>query len=126
MVVQWLISRLPMQGTQVQSLIREDPTRCGATTTEAPEKPLPGEACSPQLEKAHERRQRPSAVKNEWLRKKLTIYNNTLDGTHRRSVTENRQMLSFKEPLFICARNVQDEEFHQKTRIGKKNQTLER
>ena len=54
MVVQWLISRLSMQGTQVQPLIREDPTRCGATTTEAPEKPLPGEACSLQLEKAHE------------------------------------------------------------------------
>ena len=32
LVAQWLRIRLPMQGTQVQALVREDPT-C-ATTTE--------------------------------------------------------------------------------------------
>ena len=31
LVVQWLRIRLPMQGTWVQSLVREDPTCCGAT-----------------------------------------------------------------------------------------------
>ena len=31
LVVQWLRIRLTMQGTRVQSLVREDPTCCGAT-----------------------------------------------------------------------------------------------
>ena len=31
LVVQWLRICLPVQGTQVQSLVREDPTCCGAT-----------------------------------------------------------------------------------------------
>ena len=31
LVVQWLRIHLPVQGTRVQSLIREDPTCCGAT-----------------------------------------------------------------------------------------------
>ena len=31
LVAQWLRIRLPMQGTQVQALVREDPTYCGAT-----------------------------------------------------------------------------------------------
>ena len=31
LVAQWLRIRLPMQGTQVRSLVREDPTRRGAT-----------------------------------------------------------------------------------------------
>ena len=31
LVVQWLRIRLPMQGTQVQALAREDPTYHGAT-----------------------------------------------------------------------------------------------
>ena len=31
MVAQWLITSLPMQGTRVQALVREDPTCCGAT-----------------------------------------------------------------------------------------------
>ena len=31
LVVQWLTVCLPMQGTQVQALVREDPTCCGAT-----------------------------------------------------------------------------------------------
>ena len=30
LVVQWLRIRLPMQGTQVLALVREDPTCCGA------------------------------------------------------------------------------------------------
>ena len=31
LVAQWLRICLPMQGTRVQSLVREDPTCCGAT-----------------------------------------------------------------------------------------------
>ena len=31
LVVQWLRIRLPMQGTRVQALVREDPTCRGAT-----------------------------------------------------------------------------------------------
>ena len=31
LVVQWLRICLPMQGTQVRALVREDPTCCGAT-----------------------------------------------------------------------------------------------
>ena len=31
LVVRWLRIRLPMQGTQVRALVREDPTCCGAT-----------------------------------------------------------------------------------------------
>ena len=31
LVVQWLRIRLPMQGTQVRALVREDPTCHGAT-----------------------------------------------------------------------------------------------
>ena len=31
LVAQWLRIRLPMQGTWVQALVREDPTCCGAT-----------------------------------------------------------------------------------------------
>ena len=31
LVAQWLRIRLPMQGTRVRTLVREDPTCCGAT-----------------------------------------------------------------------------------------------
>ena len=31
LVAQWLKIRLPMQGTRVRALVREDPTCCGAT-----------------------------------------------------------------------------------------------
>ena len=31
LVSQWLTIRLPMQGTRVRALVREDPTCCGAT-----------------------------------------------------------------------------------------------
>ena len=31
LVAQWLRIRLPMQGTRIRSLVREDPTCCGAT-----------------------------------------------------------------------------------------------
>ena len=31
LVAQWLRIHLPMQGTLVQALVREDPTCCGAT-----------------------------------------------------------------------------------------------
>ena len=31
LVAQWLRIRLPMQGTRVRALVREDPTCCGTT-----------------------------------------------------------------------------------------------
>ena len=31
LVSQWLRIRLPMQGTRIRALVREDPTCCGAT-----------------------------------------------------------------------------------------------
>ena len=45
LVAQWLRIRLPMQGTRVRALVREDPTCCGAT------KPVRHNywACTPQL-----------------------------------------------------------------------------
>ena len=89
-MVQWLRIHLPLQGTQVQSLVQEDPTcrratkpvrhNCWACTVEpachnywarvpracAPqqEKPLQREARTPQLEKACVQQQRPNAAKN--------------------------------------------------------------
>ena len=50
LVAQWLRIRLPMQGTQVQSLVQEDPTCCRATEPE-PQLLSPNatttEACAP-------------------------------------------------------------------------------
>ena len=43
LVVQWLRIRLPMQGTRVQALVREDPTCRGPT------KPVRSRAREPQL-----------------------------------------------------------------------------
>ena len=45
LVVQWLRIRLPMQGTRVRALVREDPTCCGAA------RPVRHNywACAPQL-----------------------------------------------------------------------------
>ena len=37
LVVQWLRIHLPMQGTQVRALVREDPTCHGATEPRAPQ-----------------------------------------------------------------------------------------
>ena len=52
LVAQWLRIHLPMQRTQVRALVREDPTRRGATkplshTTEA----RAPKACAPQQKK---------------------------------------------------------------------------
>ena len=85
-----------MQGTWVQSLVREDPTRHRATESVHPnywdavlelqpkacalqqEKPLQWEACtlqlernpcSPQLETAHTQQERASAAKNDSVNK---------------------------------------------------------
>ena len=41
-MVQWLRTHLPMQGTQVRSLVQEDSACCGAT------KPTCSRACAPQ------------------------------------------------------------------------------
>ena len=90
--VQWVRIHLPMQGTWVRSLVREDLTchgpqllslssRAGEPQPLKPEcresvrqeKPLQGEArvlqldsspCSPQLEKASAQQQRPRTAKN--------------------------------------------------------------
>ena len=72
-MVQWLGICLQLQGTWVQSLLWEDPTCYGATTTqpehprahEAQEKPPQREAQAPQLEKAQTQQQRPHAAKNK-------------------------------------------------------------
>ena len=37
LVVQWLRICLPMQGTRVRALVREDPTFCGATKPRVPQ-----------------------------------------------------------------------------------------
>ena len=80
LVAQWLRIHLPMQGTQVQALVREDPTCCGATkpvshncwslcsTREAAAVRNPHTATkrsprSPQLEKACVQQRRPNAAK---------------------------------------------------------------
>ena len=88
-MVQWLRICLLVQGTRVRSLVRDGPTCCGAT------KPLPhnygaqglqqqrplqwgscapqleSSPCSPQLEKAHSKQQRPSAAKNNFFFKEI-------------------------------------------------------
>ena len=89
LVVQWLRICLPMQGTQVWSLVWEDPTCCGATkpvchsywslcpTACAPQQEKPSQwedcalqaesspPCSPQVEKAWVEQWRVSKVKNK-------------------------------------------------------------
>ena len=58
--VQWLGIHLPMSGTQVRFLVREDLTCCGATKpvgSRACALQLGKSSCSPQLEKAHAQQQ---------------------------------------------------------------------
>ena len=90
-MAQWLRISLPMQGTRVRALVREDPTCHRATKpvchnywacalehvshnywareprARAPqqEKPLQWEAHLPQLEKAHMQQRRPNAAKKK-------------------------------------------------------------
>ena len=53
-MAQWLRIRLPMQGTRVRSLVREDPTCRGATKSRAPQLlSLRSRACQPQLLSPH-------------------------------------------------------------------------
>ena len=52
LVAQWLGIRLPMQGTQVQALVREDSTCCGAA-----------EPCAPQLLSLRSRAREPQLLK---------------------------------------------------------------
>ena len=94
LVAQWLRIRLPMQGTQVHSLVREDPTGCGAT------KPMCHNYWSPsaamrnlcnatkssprslQLEKAGAQQRRPNAAKKKKKSRKkikLAYYPSTCD-----------------------------------------------
>ena len=100
LAAQWLRIRLPMQGTQVRSLVLEDPTCCRATKrmchnywAHMPQllKPARLEPCSatgeatavrsphtttkssprsPQLETAHTQQQRPNTAKNKFVKKK--------------------------------------------------------
>ena len=74
LVAQWLRICLPMKGTQVQSLVQEDPTCRGAAKpvrhnywAHAQQLLNPGysRACVPQLEKACTQQQRPNAAKNK-------------------------------------------------------------
>ena len=85
LVVQWLRSHLPMQGTWIGSLVQEDPTchratnptchncwahvprsPCSAMRSHHDEKPhaprLESSPCSLLLEKAHEQQRKPSAA----------------------------------------------------------------
>ena len=49
LVAQWLRIRLPVQGTRVRALVREDPT-CRGITAHAPQLLSPrSRACNPQL-----------------------------------------------------------------------------
>ena len=79
MVVQWLRIHLPMQGTRVPSLVREEPrcfrtTKPGATTTEPVvlnERSLCNPMkSSPCLQKVHEQQQDPVQPKNKKKQKK--------------------------------------------------------
>ena len=85
-MVQWLRIHLPRQGTQVQSLVQEDPTRCKATKpthqdywnphprayapwqeercSEKPEHRSRRVAPSLQLDKVHTQQQSPSVAQN--------------------------------------------------------------
>ena len=78
LVVQWLRIRLPMEGTQVQSLVGEDSTCWGAAKpvglnsepalherNHCNEKPRTAarDGCLPQLEKVHTHQRRRSAAK---------------------------------------------------------------
>ena len=87
LVVQWLRICLPMQGTLVRSLVREDPTCCGATklmcqnySARAPQllKPMRSRARMPQLLKPRRlepvlrikrshRNEKPAHRNEEWL-----------------------------------------------------------
>ena len=83
LVAQWLRIRLPMQGTRVRALVREDPTCCGAAKSMSPSywacalepsSHVP-RACAPQQEKppqweAHAQQRRPSTGKNKLKKKK--------------------------------------------------------
>ena len=71
LVVPWSSVHLPMQWTEVQSLVWEDPTSLWATKPVCPracalqqEKPLQWETCTPQLEKTPARQWRRRAAKN--------------------------------------------------------------
>ena len=89
LVVQWLRIHLPKQGTQVRSLVQEEPTGLGAakpgrhsdrskssqslcsaarevTTMRSPHITTKGSALSPQWETSHKQQRRPSTAKNKW------------------------------------------------------------
>ena len=114
MVVQWIGICLPMQETQVQSLVQENSTRCGATNSlEHPcrsystlrlepvlrnkkshhsEKPVHAEkssSCSLKLEKAQGKQRRSSTAKNKKI--------NNFKVTHNSSVILNL----FLGPCFL-------------------------
>ena len=54
LVAQWLGVRLPMQGTRVRALVREDPTCCGSNWAHGPQLlSLRSRAREPQLLSPH-------------------------------------------------------------------------
>ena len=92
-MVTWLRIHLPMQGTWVRALVREDPTcrramkpvchnywsphaksPCsttrGAATMRSLHTATKSSSCSPQLEKACTQQQRPNTAKNKYIKKK--------------------------------------------------------
>ena len=70
LVAQWLRTRLPMQGTQVRALVREDPTCRGASKPMPQLLSLPSRACKPQLlslcSRAHEPQLLSPRATNYW------------------------------------------------------------
>ena len=91
LVAQWLRICLPMQGTRVRALVREDPTCCGATRpvshnywacasgarapqqeaaiVRGPRTAMKSGPRSPQLEKALAQKRRPNTPKNQLINK---------------------------------------------------------
>ena len=89
LVVQWLRICLPMQGTQVPSLVQEDPTchvatkpvnhnywtwvprACALHTMRSPRTTVKSSSCLLQLEKACVQQWRPNATINKFYKKNL-------------------------------------------------------
>ena len=120
LVAQWLRIRLPMQGTRVRALVREDPTCCGATKpmshnywacalepashnywAHVPQllKPMHLEPtlhnkrspCSPQLEKARAQQRRPNAAKIN-LKKKQNTHLKNKNRVRKSILTDKSEM----------------------------------
>ena len=117
LVGQWLRIRLPMQGTQIESLIKEDPLASGQSEAQVPragalqrQKPRQWDACPPQpersprlpqLAKARARKGTPGTARN-----KYTLKRENVKGPEGRVPTESlrnsaHQHIVFLLPLFL-------------------------